>query len=99
MCLELKTALKNVHKYVQEAFLTIAKIFSNTFEYAVFNSKHITSSKHFSKIPPKSLNRPFHFLYPSFKILVCNPPHNRAASVAGQIHGYLPTRSAPLILT
>ena len=32
MCLELKTALKNVLKSVQEAFLLIPKKFLNTFE-------------------------------------------------------------------
>ena len=32
MCLELKTALKNVLKNVQEAFLLIPKKFLNTFE-------------------------------------------------------------------
>ena len=32
MCLELKTALKNVLKNVQEVFLPIQKIFSNTFD-------------------------------------------------------------------
>ena len=32
MCLELKIALKNGLKIVQEAFLPIPKIFSNTFE-------------------------------------------------------------------
>ena len=32
MCLELKIALKNGFKNVQEAFLPISKNFSNTFE-------------------------------------------------------------------
>ena len=32
LCLELKVALKNGLKNVQEAFLPIPKIFSNTFE-------------------------------------------------------------------